>query len=154
MTDEKVCPKCSIGYPATTEFFYARKDSKDGFRNECRFCHSLDSKIYYQRNRQERLKKVKSYYRKQHPTIIGYLRRLFQVIKDRCTNSNHPHYHRYGGRGIKLKFKSPDEFINYVMGALKVDPRKLQIDRINNNGHYEPDNIRFVTAKVNSNNRG
>ena len=36
---------------------------------------------------------------------------------------------------------------------LKVDPRGLEIDRINNDGHYEPGNIRFVTRKENLANR-
>ena len=74
-------------------------------------------------------------------------------MKERCSNPKRKAYERYGGRGIKCLFNSPDEFINYVINELQIDPRGLQIDRINNNGHYEPGNIRFVTSKINNNNR-
>lgn len=43
--------------------------------------------------------------------------------------------------------------MNYVVDILKVDPRGFDIDRIDNNGHYEKGNIRFVTHKENCNNR-
>ncbi len=46
-----------------------------------------------------------------------------------------------------------DEFRDYVTGVLGVDPRGLQCDRIDNEGHYERGNIRFVTAKENSHSR-
>lgn len=62
-------------------------------------------------------------------------------------------YNRYGGRGIRCKFNSFEEFFCYIVNTLEIDPRGLQIDRVNNNGHYEIDNIRFVTAKENCNNR-
>ena len=41
----------------------------------------------------------------------------------------------------------------YVIDELRVDPRGLQIDRIDNDGHYEKGNIRFVTCVENNNNR-
>jgi len=75
-------------------------------------------------------------------------------MKQRCTNKNAHNYNRYGGRGIKQKFDSSEKFIEYVLNILQIDPRGLQIDRIDNDRHYEPGNIRFVTAKENCNNRG
>jgi len=86
-------------------------------------------------------------------TIIGSLRHRFSDMKRRCGNPNATDYERYGGRGIRCNFKSSDEFVDYVVNTLKVDPRGLQIDRINNDGNYEAGNIRFVTAKVNNNNK-
>jgi len=144
----KICTKCKKEYPATLDFFGLEKRVASGLLAQCRGCY----RKYYWDNKQACLKRVKKNYQKQHKTIMGYLQHLFQVIKNRCTNINHVYYYCYGGRGIKLKFTS-DEFVDYVMNVLKVDPRGLQIDRIDNNGNYEPGNIRFVTAKVNSNNR-
>ncbi len=86
-------------------------------------------------------------------TIRGMLRNTFAHIKERCNDPNHSRYKDYGGRGIKLKFTS-DEFVNYVVNVLKIDPRRLEVDRIDNNGNYEPGNIRFVTHKKNCNNKG
>lgn len=36
MPETKVCSKCGNKYPATTEFFYSRKEGKDGLRNDCK----------------------------------------------------------------------------------------------------------------------
>ncbi len=85
--------------------------------------------------------------------IRGHLQNVFSAMVYRCNNPKAHNYHRYGGRGIKVCFDSSEEFIDYVMNVLKVDPRGLQIDRINNEGDYEPGNIRFVTRKENINNR-
>lgn len=104
---------------------------------------------YYQNNKTERLK----YGRVYGQTVKGHLRSTFNSMKQRCHNPKMHNYHRYGGRGIKTKFKNVNEFIDYVLNELKADPRGLTIDRINNDGNYEPGNIRFVTMKVNRNNR-
>lgn len=75
---------------------------------------------------------------------------IFMHIKRRCENKNCHAYHRYGGRGIKCLFASANEFISW---AESNGYRKgLQVDRINNDGHYEPLNCRFVTSKENNNN--
>lgn len=88
--------------------------------------------------------------KRHYKTIKGHLIGVFSNIKRRITN---PIDQNKCYKGIKNKFKSSDEFINYVVNVLKVDPRGLQIDRIDNNGHYEKGNIRFITAKENCRNR-
>lgn len=79
-------------------------------------------------------------------TINGCLRQKFIGMKTRCNNLNNQDYKRYGGRGIKVLFKDANEFVNYVINDLQIDPRGLSIHRIDNNGHYEPGNIEFLTA--------
>ncbi len=127
----KICTKCHEEHPATLKYFSPNKWRRDGLYSRCRICNNIIQKEY-------------------HNTVRGYLRRTYQNIKNRCNNLSNKYY---GGRGIKNKFNSPDEFVEYVINELQVDPRNLQIDRINNDGNYEKGNIRFVTAKVNSNNR-
>lgn len=75
-------------------------------------------------------------------------------MKQRCTSPAYKNYKNYGGRGIKVCFKSANEFVDYVINILQVDPRGLQVDRIDNNGNYEPGNIRFVTHLENQHNKG
>lgn len=89
---------------------------------------------------------------KRRKTSLGYLRGIYANMNQRCNNPNCPRYNDYGGRGIKLKFTS-DEFVNYIINILRIEPRNLTIDRIDNDGHYEKGNIRFVTSKENNRNK-
>ena len=73
----------------------------------------------------------------------------YQVAKSRCTNRNHRQWERYGGRGIEFKFASFDEFIKHV-GAR---PEGLSIDRIDNDGDYEPGNVRWADRQTQNSNR-
>ena len=73
-------------------------------------------------------------------------------IKNRCENPNHKMYKYYGGRGIEFRFSSYSEFVEYVV-KLPNASLALDIDRINNDGHYEVGNIRWVTHKENLNNK-
>jgi len=86
-------------------------------------------------------------------TVNGHLHRVYGSMNQRCNDPKHESYKNYGGRGIKNLFKSSDEFVDYIVNVLQVDPRGLQIDRIDNDGGYEPGNIRFVTREVNQSNR-
>ena len=71
----------------------------------------------------------------------------------RCENPNHNRYHRYGGRGIKVCEEWHD-FPEFSRWAVRSGYKKTyQIDRINSDGDYEPDNCRWTTGRVNNNNR-
>lgn len=75
--------------------------------------------------------------------------------RDRCFNENHPHYKNYGGRGIRMCDEWRDDFMTFYeyLGPMPVDGNKYTLDRINNNGNYEPGNVRWVTFIVQANNR-
>ncbi len=164
MSGMKQCSKCRIEKP--TIDFSKNRATKDGLAYYCKDCKSQRAKRYRRDYRDEISQWKKEYYKtnqgrkvkarangKYNATIRGHLVQVFGGMKHRCNNSKCGHFKNYGGRGILNKFNSSEEFINYVVGELKVDPRGLQIDRPNNDGHYEKGNIRFVTAKVNANNR-
>ena len=66
------------------------------------------------------------------------------------TNSQ---YHNYGGRGIIIHeswVEDHNEFVEYCL--TEGWEEGLEIDRKDNNGNYEPGNLRFVTREVNSQN--
>ena len=70
----------------------------------------------------------------------------------RCNNKNASNYERYGGRGIKVC----NEWLSFENFLLHMGERpsiKHELDRIDNNGNYEPSNCRWVTASENSRNR-
>jgi predicted SprT family Zn-dependent metalloprotease len=77
--------------------------------------------------------------------------RIWTGILRRCLNKNFKNYKYYGGRGIKV-CKRWLKFENFYkdMGER---PLNLQIDRIDNDGHYEPGNCRWVTSRVNNLNK-
>lgn len=74
-------------------------------------------------------------------------------MKRRCYNKNHNHYKDYGGRGITVCDEWLYSFRNFYDWAIPNGfSEDLQIDRINNDGNYEPSNCHWVTAKENMNN--
>lgn len=85
-----------------------------------------------------------------HPQLMN----VWQTMKSRCNNQNREKYKDYGARGIKLCEEWEHSAESFCKWALDNGYKEgLQIDRIDNDGNYEPSNCRWVSAKQNSRNR-
>jgi hypothetical protein len=138
--------------------FGKNKSKKDGLSTECKSCKKISDVKSYKRNlprfKKYALTKGKLNYQKYYSTPKGFLEVVYHNILNRCNKPNVRSYNRYGGRGIQCKFTSLNDFRGYVLNVLKINPLGLTIDRINNDGHYERGNIRFVTMEDNRKNKG
>jgi hypothetical protein len=75
--------------------------------------------------------------------------RAFLNAKYRCQNTNDKSYPHYGGRGIRFLFTS---FLQFY-AELGPRPKDKTLDRVNNNGHYKPGNVRWATSRQQNNNQ-
>ncbi len=78
--------------------------------------------------------------------------KTWMAMNHRCYNKKQDNYKNYGGRGITICDRWKYSIMNFLedMGNR---PEGLSIDRINNDGNYEPSNCRWATPKEQSNNR-
>ena len=83
-----------------------------------------------------------------------HLYAVWNGIKQRCTNPNNSSYHNYGGRGIKIYDEWANNYKSFYDWAIHAGYEKgKEIDRIDNDGNYEPDNCRFVYKETQANNK-
>ena len=123
--------KCDCGF----ESINVAADLRAGKTKQCSICHN-----------RENVKNNTLHGRHKDPIY-----KTWTSMVQRCTNPNVKFYYRYGGRGIKICDRWLD-FKSFIedMGER---PDGMTIDRINNDGNYEPTNCHWVTHKDNCNNR-
>ena len=84
-----------------------------------------------------------------NPRLAG----VYDSIKQRCYNPKRENYERYGGRGITMcdEWRADSSaFIRWALDNGYCDG--LQLDRIDNDGQYSPENCRWVTPSENCRN--
>lgn len=92
--------------------------------------------------------------RKEKRVIREPLYHIYAGIRSRCYSKKDPSYHNYGGRGIKMCDEWRSDFYSFQNWAFDNGYKKgLWIDRIDNDGNYEPGNCRWTTAKVQQRNK-
>lgn len=120
------CPICNLVFQARVS------NVKNGNTSKCRSCATSIL------NRTHRMSGTKLYY-------------IWQGIKDRCNNSKNKRFKYYGGKGVKVFHLWENNFDNFQKWATSNEYKEgLSIDRIDNDGNYEPNNCRWVTLSENT----
>lgn len=68
----------------------------------------------------------------------------FLNARHRCTDPTNKRWKDYGGRGIEFRFENPEQWMTELGRRPSL---QHSVDRINNDGHYEPGNVRWATAE-------
>lgn len=140
-----------------------KKDSSGHFlyKCSCKFCNSFELRSIRTLKQQKGVKCP-------HFDKFGFLNfsyknaidkkrliKIFNCMKKRCYDANRLDYKWYGGKGIKICnewLNDPNAFVNWAL--LNGYKESLTIDRIDENGNYEPNNCRWISLNENSRRAG
>ena len=95
------------------------------------------------------------YSKKNNPRLYA----VWKSMRSRCQRISHKSYLDYGGRGISVCSEWNDGFQYFAEWAMangydeSASHMQCTLDRIDNDGNYEPNNCRFVSMKIQCNNR-
>lgn len=93
---------------------------------------------------------------KSHGMRFTNIYHVWQGMKDRCINPNNKRYKDWGGRGIRVcdEWKNDFQaFYDYVSQLPHFEEKGYSLDRIDNDGNYEPGNVKWSTRVEQANNK-
>jgi hypothetical protein len=77
----------------------------------------------------------------------------WQNMKRRCYYKNYNSYKNYGARGITVCERWINSFQNFFADVGPMPTKKHSLDRVDNNGNYDPKNCRWTSRSVQSHNK-
>lgn len=79
--------------------------------------------------------------------------RTWRNVKSRCRRPGDSRYHRYGGRGIQMCDRWADSYVNFLSDMGRAPSKNHSIERIDNDGDYEPSNCKWATNEEQNKNK-
>lgn len=138
---KKKCGQQQVMYLCKCECGNETIVSYDNLKRQTRSCGCLQKEATSNLNKTHGLTKTRLY-------------RMWCNMRNRCSNTNMKAYKDYGGRGIKVCEEWKNNFINFYNWAINNGYKEnLTIDRIDNDGDYEPSNCRFSTIEQQAHNK-
>lgn len=127
--------KCDCGFVSDVAYHYLKETLKNSNKNQgCSKC-----------------KPLKHGHAKKHAATPEFV--TWQNIKRRCDNPNKECFDDYGKRGIRVCDSWINSFKNFLSDMGKKPSSNHSIDRMDNDGDYEPANCRWATLKEQSRNK-
>jgi hypothetical protein len=122
---------------------------------QCPICQSAARKDRRIRNRDDEIQKGKEWIARNQERYCQSQREwnarnsahnCYRAMLNRCLSPKNDHFVHYGGRGIKVceRWQGPDGYKNLVFDIGERPSPRHTLDRINNDGNYEPENVQWA----------